>query len=680
MVRFTATYQPLLTTPFFIDTHQDTADAREALKTLRQKHTAEACRPHHLDVIRDLLHRTSEPPLPLQEKPRISLAETLPQLLEGLVQEINRQFHASIFICGVWRNDSGELVTTQSVKAQDELQGTTVSECVSQHFAQYVAEGSVMSKLPADLALPVSYPDFAMQARPALPPVHPDWVQERENLIQWLRYLWQWQGGKGEPAWGTIVQDINARSYRTIDMHRLPYDHLPFHDPLTWGEDLTREYSVFFRSCTDDRGRVCEAMTSHAFQFRTVCDTQGIMVDEALAFRTTIHPNSSLYWDTSALLYEKRVLQIAFDAVSGAVSHGEGYYAGAAARVERAQRLVPQIRSLWLDLKIWEDTDIPEAPTPSVEELTSWHPAALHVLNDPSIFSNDHDSYSFPITWRSCLETGHAQWSTAALRTWLKRKPFLQGDPATLLIGRHGICVTFYTILHYILNVADHMPTTDDERDLLIDQYLEVYGPRDVRTLARCTEHLATQLAEAPHPKPPPAPTEPADHLRRTAGWKPTGWLTFHADGARTVHNVEALRGDFWNVFRGSLNDFPLVLGISPQDVRAVLDMPILNEQAAMQWDSAGSQRANDEPMAEYNWQDVNSALGFSSFTNTDDNALAFLANTSSSAWVPGSDPIPSADEYEDAPQSMCTTSRETRLTLFQQKHPDAGYHSGQEA
>ncbi|KAG9088314.1 hypothetical protein FS749_002255 [Ceratobasidium sp. UAMH 11750] len=111
--------------------------------------------------------------------------------------------------------------------------------------------------LDATDAYPVPYPDSAMEGRPALPPEHTSWEQERNNIIEWFTLLYceylkpstlafalnlaglVWQGASEGPDWNRIKDDINEQRYVTIDKHRLPPKHLPFEDPDDWDEDTT---------------------------------------------------------------------------------------------------------------------------------------------------------------------------------------------------------------------------------------------------------------------------------------------------------------------------------------------------------------------------------------------------------------------------------------------------------
>ncbi|KAG9077732.1 hypothetical protein FRC06_008737, partial [Ceratobasidium sp. 370] len=373
----------------------------------------------------------------------------------------------------------------------------------------------------------------------------------------------EWQGGQHEPAWGSIIDDINSQKYQTIDKNRLPEDHLPFVHPLSWGEAHTRMYSAHFRSCMDQRGRVSGSMGATAFQFRTLFDQQGFEIHHDDAFRTDIHEGSPLHWDTAALLYERRVAQSEIEELNRALSHGAAYYAGAESRVHRAKGVIPQISQLWHDLKEWEDTAAPEAPTPSDAELFSWHPAALHVLNDRRLFSQDCDPCTFPETWQSREAENHSLWSTSALFHWLQRT-LGQPDNPIILTGKYGICVPFYTTLHYILNVCDHMPLTAEQRDARINQGLAVYGRADIRDLTRCIELIAQRLAEAPRPSAAPVVSTFADDLMRIEGWRPSTWMSVDAKGNRVERPVASLQQQVWNVFEGALEDTNPLLVVPP--------------------------------------------------------------------------------------------------------------------
>ncbi|KAG8709240.1 hypothetical protein FRC08_018443, partial [Ceratobasidium sp. 394] len=142
-----------------------------------------------------------------------------------------------------------------------------------QHFLHFsLGRAGRGFDVPPEDAYPVPWPDFTMHARPALPPAHPNWEQEKRNLIAWFALLWQWQGGNSKPDWDKMVWDVGNGLFERIDMKRLPQPLLLDSPPEKWGEATTLAWSKHIRSTMDKWGRVLRSKGDTAFQFRKIKD------------------------------------------------------------------------------------------------------------------------------------------------------------------------------------------------------------------------------------------------------------------------------------------------------------------------------------------------------------------------------------------------------------------------
>ncbi|KAG8727258.1 hypothetical protein FRC10_006275, partial [Ceratobasidium sp. 414] len=209
--------------------------------------------------------------------------------------------------------------------------------------------------LAPENAYPVPWPDFEMNARPALPPIHPNWEQERRNMILWFSYLWQWQGGDDEPDWDKIAHDINEGRFQYIEEKRLPTAFLPFTHPHTWGEAVTWSWSKHLRNTMDVWGRVLRSKSDSAMQFRLIDDVaEGEDVIVCDKFVDDIHPESQLAWPTPALLFEKRVRRAMQAPAPIGLERAAFLYDNAAALITEVEVHVGGIASLCDKLREYE--------------------------------------------------------------------------------------------------------------------------------------------------------------------------------------------------------------------------------------------------------------------------------------------------------------------------------------
>ncbi|KAG8689985.1 hypothetical protein FRC08_010719 [Ceratobasidium sp. 394] len=215
-----------------------------------------------------------------------------------------------------------------------------------------------------------------------------------------------------------------------------------------------------------------------------------------------MHEQSTLIWTVPSLLFAKRLVRQLVDAADKAVSQGALYYAAAENRVRRAARYTPEVEQLWRRAIDWEDANVSEAPESLGREIRELHPVINEIIDNAALFDESSSAIPFPSVWVMRDVCGQASWSTSALLDCLFELPYC--DPATKLpmTGRFGLCIWFYTILHYVLNVADNMPATEEERDARIAQGIHVYGVQDFRDLAFCAALVMQSipdLAAAPH-------------------------------------------------------------------------------------------------------------------------------------------------------------------------------------
>ncbi|KAG8733311.1 hypothetical protein FRC10_000298 [Ceratobasidium sp. 414] len=410
------------------------------------------------------------------------------------------------------------------------------------------------------------WPDFSMGARPALPPQHPNWEQEKNNLIDWFEKLWSWQGGYEDLQWAVLVKDVNAGNFEYFDKDRLPAEYVKGKDrrkltePAEWDEETTAIWSSFVRSTMDIWGRVPLSQTSTALQFRRV-DLQR----EPKTYETfLLEPPacSNLDWKTPALLFERRVKR-----AMGATPAREGEVR-ASALYDHAVQLVAEIGEqvrgldsllgklhkyeslLSADFLPKKTDDLKVVTIPSVERSHNWHPAAAQVSRALEMFADNADlaKHTFPEEFLSRLARGHHRWDVTALRDWVQSKPFWDDGAKMLRGGTAGIAVAFFAILHYALNVARVMPKDKEDADRLCDQDKAVYGRADFRTLSQCAEAIAQQLAECAISELAQLRLTSSDFEDRHSAWLPKVWVQWGSDGGEQVATFTASRPSF-NVF-----------------------------------------------------------------------------------------------------------------------------------
>ncbi|KAG9083663.1 hypothetical protein FS749_005850 [Ceratobasidium sp. UAMH 11750] len=378
---------------------------------------------------------------------------------------------------------------------------------------------------------PVAWPDFRMAGRPALPPQHPIWVQERANLKDWFRYLWLWQGGSESPNWNLIAEDINEGRFEYIEKSRLPNPFLPFQHIDLWDEETTRAWSTHIRSTMDSWGRVILEKQRGAVQFRKIDDIRGQPSLIYAEFCRVPPPLSSLDWLLSSMRFEKRVRQ-AIGELARPTAHD--LYGHTAPLIELVLPVLPSICELEQALREYEGSNPPEAEPASPEDArTSWHPAALHVHREkPTFYKNsDISECTFPPSFASLMEAGHHQWAVTALRDWLQTNPFWNEQAGCLNSGTNGVAVAFFAVAHYAANVSRVTPETDAEVEAMIQQDLHVYGRPELRTLEKCVDILLAQVVASARDQPRGLNLTDSDLEARYLVWQPTRWIERFGDG-----------------------------------------------------------------------------------------------------------------------------------------------------
>ncbi|KAG8706762.1 hypothetical protein FRC08_000872 [Ceratobasidium sp. 394] len=317
-----------------------------------------------------------------------------------------------------------------------------------------------------------------MDGRPALPPIHPNWEQEKHNIIEWFNYLWRWQGGEQEPDWDKITVDINNGRFQYMEQKCLPAAFLPFTHPKTWGEAMTWSWSRHIRSTMDEWGRVLRSKGETAMQFQLIDDIPDD--EEPIIYKTfvdEVHPSSELLWNTPALLFEKRVqMKSPFPVAS---EQAALLYDNATPLIQEAEACVPGITSLRDKLRVYEASMPPAAPAITGETARpKWHPTALAVHRDPETFGKnwDREQLRFSDEFTSILLEGHHSWGPAALLEWLKTNPFWDDRAGGLFGGFNGAVVGFYAIMHYAINILRVAPKNDKDEDAMIEQDRRIYG------------------------------------------------------------------------------------------------------------------------------------------------------------------------------------------------------------
>ncbi|KAG9083269.1 hypothetical protein FS749_006172 [Ceratobasidium sp. UAMH 11750] len=371
---------------------------------------------------------------------------------------------------------------------------------VLRHFTHFALQrAGIALGLRPEEAHPVPWPDFHMNARPALPPIHPNWEEEKRNLIEWFTYLWQWQGGDEGPEWNKIMRDINNGRFQYIEQKRLPAAFLPFVHPKDWGEAMTWSWSWHIRSTMDEWGRALRSKGDTAMQFRLIDYTPDEQATTTYdTFVDDVHPSSPLVWTTPALLFEKRI--------------------------RKAMR-TPAPRSSEQASALYDNT------APLLQEAECAIESSCKSSQSGRVNLAPHGAHEFPDEFVFVLQDGHHSWAPAALLGWLKTNPFWDQQADGLIGGFSGIAVAFYAILHYAINILRVAPKNSDEEDSMVERDLRIYGHTDYQVLAQCTRIVQDQVDKSAQKHPLRLRQIDTDREGRYTPWKPEVWMQFNAHG-----------------------------------------------------------------------------------------------------------------------------------------------------
>ncbi|KAG9084360.1 hypothetical protein FRC06_004112, partial [Ceratobasidium sp. 370] len=206
-----------------------------------------------------------------------------------------------------------------------------------------------------------------MDGRPALPPEHPSWEQERDNIIKWFILLHVWQGGNEGPNWYLIQNNVHSQKYEMVDKVRLPVAHIPLAIPDDWNENMTRTWSKHLQRCTDDFGCVMRSHTGTVFQFRTLIDEDEQPSRIDIDFRDECWDTHQVEFGMAALMYAERVARERQAVSASATNDADRLYPETASHhVHLAAKYVPV-----LDVVTSPTTDTTMTTT-GVELATFW--------------------------------------------------------------------------------------------------------------------------------------------------------------------------------------------------------------------------------------------------------------------------------------------------------------------
>ncbi|KAG8689819.1 hypothetical protein FRC08_010767 [Ceratobasidium sp. 394] len=494
------------------------------------------------EAIQELLDRTSRPPAWYKgediPKHRISA------ILYAVVNEIARQFNVNVFGCAAWKGEGNTLLVSKNTQIIDHGPDDIYTMDVArQHFADFICRNvGVPGRLGPSEAYPVSYPDPKMGGRPALPPEHIEWEQERENIIEWMMYLHWWQGGAFRPHWGRIKADLDSKTYATIDRHRLPPVHAPFVLPADWDENTTRTWSRYIRSTMDQFGRVKPELAESSFQFRTVYDKDGDVMSTDTAFRVECGHDRDFEYFIPSYMYAKRVGQTIATTPATISDRANALYpANFTVMVQEAASLLPELKEIWDTVRLYESKNPPLAAAPSDTTLASWPLAARRIVQNQDKFQVNYTHWEFPESFISLDSDEWVDWDIPAFSRWINSNPFLDWSTQLQGGGSHGFCIGFLALLQYCWNIAKVKPRDEAAAAQLAQQGRAAYGPQDLYFLSRSAHALARFINQA-LPLLPSTPTALAsDNLLQRERWTPDAWYEIFPDGVEFLLPIDQL-------------------------------------------------------------------------------------------------------------------------------------------
>ncbi|KAG9126223.1 hypothetical protein FRC07_004378 [Ceratobasidium sp. 392] len=516
----------------------------------------------HRSILGELLKGSFNPPYWMQGIPQKEAQKVVPACIEALVSEISRRFNVNVYACAAWNDGNDEMATTQMVQLVDQPSDDQAfhMEAVRHHFVNFVCQlgGAAIHIKPED-AFPVPYPDFFMDGRPALPPKHPNWKQERQNLVDWFSHLHAWQGGEVEPDWRMIQKDINEAEYRFIDRLRLPAKHKPFFRPDQWNEDRTWVWSKHLRSSMDEHGCVDEAYIRTAFQFRAILDEKNEIFRYELTFRTKWQDESKVDYGMAALMYAERVAKEKASREESIRSYMALLFPDVTAeRVAQASKLLPIMQALYKKLRVYESRNPPKAPLPSSASLATWPRPARHVIREPKRIVENYLQYSYPNEFRTLKDPNLHTWSVYELYRWILSNPFLDSTSSLQLSGPDGIFVAFVALLQYLINVDEVRPKEGETEAQMLEEGRAVYSTQQISLLQLCVSKLLSFIESALLLLPDTRRVCETDLRLRHEQWVPSGWYHLDPEGHSTHLEAKHLQPDNYpldNVFYGLFED-----------------------------------------------------------------------------------------------------------------------------
>ncbi|KAG8698108.1 hypothetical protein FRC08_006132, partial [Ceratobasidium sp. 394] len=530
---------------------------------LRRKHTAEAGLKEHESAIEALRQGVDQLPTLLKQQNAQSPTEVVPDIMEAMTTEIGRQYNVAIYTLAIWKAEDGGLVSMQSYSLPDDVADPNDKKRGAlYHFAHYaLANSGISLALKLEDAYPMAWPDFQMSMRPALPPVHPNWEQEKQNLIEWFVKIWQWQGGVGEPNWEKIVHDYNGRHFVYIEEKRMPVIQVLV-GPASWDRTWTEMWTRHIRATMDEWGRVSRAKLDTAFQFRFIDKIEGQGQVTYDKFADTIHPALRLRWHPPALSFERRVKRVMQAPAPSGPNRASDMYDHAQEIVERVRTLVPGIDELWRKVRAYEGKMPPQGNSVSDDYVKKhWHIAARRVYRTSDDFHYNWQilKIEYPKNFTARTVPGHSKWTAVTLRDWFEKNPFYDSESQVLKGGFSGVAVGFYAIVQYALNVARVMPSETDDIDRWIKNDLHIYGKVELRSLEKCTELLQGQIDACWPLLGTTIRYTSTDLEERHRAWAPTRWVEAMGKGQMLAMDGSMSRRPSYNLFESSPWDWKTV-------------------------------------------------------------------------------------------------------------------------
>ncbi|KAG9094133.1 hypothetical protein FS749_013059 [Ceratobasidium sp. UAMH 11750] len=581
----------------------------------------------HRSALRALASGSRAPPLWMLGKSAKEQRQTVAACLDAAITEISRQFNVNTFGCAVWKDEDETLATTQVAQLIDQdYENSHTMIRARQHFSDYVCRTvGITLVVELEQAYPVPYPDLSMDARPALPPEHPNWKQERDNISEWFMFLHLWQGGNDGPNWYLIQTDVNAQKYEMIEKVRLPVAHIPFVVPDDWNENITRNWSKHLRSSTNDFGCVMKSHTDTAFQFRSIIDEDEKPYRFDVDFREECFDPDQIEYGIPALMYVERV-EGERQAVSASANNcaAQLYPEVASRYVHQAVQYVPVMEVLWSALREYEARNPPQAPVPSSAGLAAWPRPAKQVNRDITSIQNNYDHHDYPDDFLNLEHEHWGSWNTSKFHTWILSNPFLDESSCLQMGGPHGIFVGFLSVLQFTLNYARVTPRTPAAEEGLLAQGRAVYGPRELYFLRRSAEKLLDFVKSARVLLPSSRPKYATDAALRRQTWRPQGWSNLSFDGTMTelpIAELNLRNHPSSNVFDESTEEHWNTM--TDFNTTATTDIP------STSFDDTRNQSTMDSPF------DLNRVLGRDSRTGPTSNAFQTAQRTQAQVQQP---------------------------------------------